>query len=98
MRSWYMCVLLPGVLTIRRLSVLQWGVQISFNPVLCDITLLRPNAPVTVIFVSCVPWLLLLLLLSSEPYVGVALDIEGKGNENVANDGGDDADERRPFP
>ena len=98
MRSWYVGVLLPWVLTIGRPFALQWGVQISFYPVLCDITLLRPVAPMTVIHVSCVPWSLLFLLLSSEMYVGIALDVEGKGDENVANDGGDDANEGRPFP
>lgn len=92
MRSWYVGVLLPWVLTICRRSPLQRGVQIGFYPVLCDITLLGSIAPVTIIYVPCVPWLLLFLLLSSEMYVGIALDVEGKGDENIANDGGDDAD------
>ena len=30
--------------------------------------------------------------------MGVALDVEGEGDEYVTNDGGDDADEGRPFP
>lgn len=30
--------------------------------------------------------------------MSIALDVEGKGDENVANDGGNDADEGRPFP
>lgn len=98
MRSWYACVLLPWVLTICRPSALQRDVQIGFYPVLCDITLLRSIAPVTIIYVSCIPCFLLFLLLSSEVYVGIALDVEGKGDENVANNGGNDADEGRPFP
>ena len=97
MRSWYMCVLFLGVLTIGRLIALQRGVQVGLYPVLCNTTLLRPIAPVTVVDVSCVPWFLLFLLLSGEPYVGVALDIEGEGDENVADYGGDNADEGGPF-
>ena len=93
-----MCVLPPWVLTICRRSALQGGVQIGFYPIFCDVTLLRSIAPVTIIQVSCVPWFLLFLLLSTEPYVGVALDVEGEGDENVADDGGDDPDEGRPFP
>lgn len=98
MRSWYVCVLLCRVLTVCRLSVLQWDVQVGFYPVFCNVALLGPIALLTIFGVPCIPWLLLLFLLSSESYVGVALDIEGEGDENVANDGGDDADEGRPFP
>ena len=88
-----MCVL-GRVVTVRRLSIVQRSVEVSFYPVLCDIPLLRSISPPVIIpCVGCV-----LLLLSSESYVGVALNIESEGDENVANDGGDDADKRRPLP
>lgn len=93
MRSWYMRVFTRRVLTICRLSVIQWGVQVGLYPVFCNAALLRPIVFLTILCVPCIPRLLLLLLLSSEPYVGVALDIEGEGDEDVANDGGNDADE-----
>ena len=92
MRSRYMRVLFCRALTVRRLSILQWDVQIGFDSILCDIALLRPVASLTILRASFIPWLRLLLLLSSEPYVGVALDIEGEGDEDVANNGGNDAD------
>lgn len=98
MGPWYMCVLLSRVLTVCRVFVAQRGVQVSFYSILCDVALLRPIAALTIVHVSCVPWCLLLFLLSSEPYVGVALDVEGEGDEYITNDGGDDADEGRPFP
>ena len=97
MRSWYMSVLLPGALTICRLFALQRGVQVGFYPVFCDTTLLRSIVLVAIIHVSRVPRFLLFLLLSGEPDVGIALDVEGEGDENVSNDGGDNADEGRPF-
>ena len=97
MRSWHMSVLLPGALTVCRLFALQWGVQIGFDPVLCDITLLRSIALMAIIHMSRVPGFLLFLLLSGEPDVGITLDVEGEGDENVANDGGDNADEGGPF-
>lgn len=93
MRSWYMCVLLRRVLTVCRLSILQRGVQVGFYPVLSDVALLRPIAPLSILCVPCTPWLFLLFLLSGEPYVGVALDVEGEGDEDVAYNGGNDADE-----
>ena len=96
-RSWYMCVLLRRVLTVYWLSILKRGVQVGFHPILCDGFLLRPIAPLTVLSAPCIPWLPPLLLLSIEAYVSVTLDIEGEGDEDVANDGGDDADEGRPF-
>ena len=97
MRSWDMSVLRPGTLTICRLFALQWGVQVGFYPVFCDTTLLRSIALVAIVHVCCVPRFLLFLLLSGEPDVGIALNVEGEGDENVANDGGDNADEGRPF-
>ena len=92
MRSWYMSVLLPEARTICRLFALEWGVQVGFYPVFCDITLLRSIALMTIIHTCRVPRSLLLLLLSGEPNVGITLDVEGEGDENVANDGGDNAD------
>lgn len=92
MRSWYMGVLLRRVLTVCRLSNLQWCVQVGFYPVFCDVALLCPIVLLSVLCMPPIPWLLLLFLLSGEPYVGVALDIEGEGDEDIANDGGDDAD------
>lgn len=93
MRSWYMCILFCNVLTVCRLLVLQGGVQIGFYPFLGDLALLRSIAPLTMFRVPSIPWLLLLLLLSSEPYVGVTLNVEGEGDENVADDGCDNANE-----
>ena len=97
MRSWYMCVLLGRILTVCRLSVLQCGIKVGFYPVFCNIALLRSIASLAILCMSSIPWLRSLLLLSSEPYVGVALNIEGEGDENVANNSSDDADDRRPF-
>ena len=88
-----MSVLLPGALTICRLFALQRGVQVGFDPVLCDITLLRPITPIAILHVSRVPRLLSFLLLSGEPDVGITLDVKGEGDENVANYSGDNADE-----
>lgn len=93
MRSGDMSVLLPGALTICRLFVLQGGVQVDFYPVLCNITLLRSIAPMAILHVSRVPRFLLFLLLSGEPDVGITLDVQGEGDENVANYGGDNTDE-----
>lgn len=93
MRSRYMSVLLPGALTICRLFALQWGVQVGFYPVLCDVTLLRSIAFMAILHVSRVPHLLSFLLLSGEPDVGITLDVKGEGDEDVANYSGDNADE-----
>ena len=96
MGSWYMCILLRKVLFNQRPSVLQAGIQISFYPVLCNIALLCPVSLLTIFGMCCIPCLLL-LLLSSKTDMGVTLDVEGEGDENVADDGGDDADKGRPF-
>ena len=97
MGSGYMSVLLPGALTICRLFALHWGVQVGFYPVLCNITLLRSIALMAILHASRVPGFLLFLLLPGEPDVGITLDVKGEGDENVANDGGDNADEGGPF-
>lgn len=39
---------------------------------------------------------LLLLMLMVNSYMRIALDVEGKGDEDVADDGGDYANQRRP--
>ena len=96
MGAWYMCILLGRVLIIQRPSVLQRGIQVSFHPVLRDIALLCPVSLLTIYCMCCIPCLLL-LLLSSETEMGVTLNIEGEGDENVADDGGDDTDKGRPF-
>ena len=96
MGAWYMCILLGRILIIQRRSVLQTGIHVSFHPVLRDIDLLCPVALLTIYGMCCIPCLLL-LLLSSKAEMGVTLNIEGEGDENVADDGGDDANKGRPF-
>ena len=96
MGAWYVCILLGKVLIIRRPSVLQTGIQVSFYPVLRDIALLCPVTLLTIYCMCCIPCPLL-LLLSSKTEMGVTLNVEGEGDENVADDGGDDADKGRPF-
>jgi len=38
-----------------------------------------------------------IVLVPTQPYMSIALDVEGKGDEDIPNNGGDDADEGSPF-
>ena len=85
-----------AILLFCELTTPHRGAEVRLDSLLCDLALLlcavAPLLGIQPDLCSARP-----VLLLSEADVGVPLDVEGEGNKYVANNGGNNTDDRRPF-
>ena len=82
-----------AVLTLAIPFIFRQRMEVQLSPLFSYLTLLCTVVTVLGLCPSITPLLVLFVLLAIESYVSVALDVEGEGDEDVSDDGGDDTDE-----